>query len=64
VIFIVIPPPNLGKGVVPQTRAERVRVRVITFKGRGLIIGNIAKPDIGVGLHSSIMPLTEHFYTD
>jgi hypothetical protein len=62
--FYSNPPPELGKGAVPQTREERVRVRVITFEVGGLIIGDIAKPDIGVELHSSIMPWTEDFYTN
>ena len=48
--FYSNPPPKLGKGVVPQIRAERVRVRVrdITFKVEGLIISNIAKLDISI----------------
>jgi hypothetical protein len=50
--------------VVPPTRAERGRVRDITFEVRGLIISDIAKPDIGVELHSGIMPSTEGFYTN
>jgi hypothetical protein len=54
--------------VIPQirTRVERVRVRVrdITFEVGGLIIGDIGKADMGVKLHSSIMPSTGYFYTD
>jgi hypothetical protein len=42
----------------------RVRVRDITFEVGGLIIGDIGKADMGVELHSSIMPSTGYFYTD